>query len=95
MYDIILFFLIFSGVSDLNFHEYFILKPNHYYNLRTNNLQVQPKFNFSFKINQISNCFFTRSCQYWNALPQNIVESRTVPEFKRKLNEFDLCCFVK
>ena len=93
IYDLILVYKIFYGISDLKFSDYFNLKSNHY-NLRHNSFQIKSLINFSASNNQISNGFFTRVCIYWNSLPQSIVESKTISIFKSKLKTHDLSQFI-
>ena len=94
VFDLILFYKIFIGLSDLNFSDYFKLKTRHY-NLREHNFQTESIINFSQSHNQISNCYFNRVCKYWNALPQDIVNANTLSIFQVKLKNFDLSGFLK
>ena len=93
VFDLILLYKIFYGTSDLKFSNYFKLKSNHY-QLRHNSFQIESVVNFSLSQNQISNGFFTRVCNYWNSLPQSIIESETVSIFKTKLKTHDLSQFT-
>ena len=88
LFDLLLFYKIFYGLSDLNFSDFFKLKISTY-NLRGNKCQVQSINNFNFQTNQLSNCFFNRVTKYWNYLPQTIVESPSLNVFKSKLKDFD------
>ena len=84
--DLILMYKIVNGLSDLRFNDFFMFK-NMPYNLRGNTRKVEVKI--SFKCSQFRNNFFYRVAKFWNAIPDDIVQSSNVFIFKSKLKKFD------
>ena len=85
-FDLIFFFKILRGLIDLPFESMFSFYSSpyqlrhHEYTLKTNIYHSNiRKFFFSNRIVPI-----------WNKLPESIVKSSTLSEFKRKLNDIDL-----
>ena len=85
-FDLIFFFKILRGLIDLPFESMFSFYSSpyqlrhHEYTLKTNIYHSNiRKFFFSNRVVPI-----------WNKLPESIVKSSTLSEFKRKLNDIDL-----
>ena len=85
--DLILIYKIYYGQCDLNFNDFFLLRPRPYV-LRRHSIQINPKH--SFTTTQFQSTFFYRAAKYWNNLPEEIVISLTVNVFKSKLLKFNL-----
>ena len=87
IFDLIQFYKIIYGVSDINFNDYFTFK-SHQYSLRRNSMQVQS--NFNFKNQKFDQCFFLRIVKYWNALPDDVVVAPSVEVFKKRILSIDV-----
>ena len=87
IFDLIQFYKIINGVSDINFNDYFTFK-SHQYNLRRNSRQVQS--NFNFKNQKFDQCFFLRIVKYWNALPEDVVVAPSIEVFRRRVHSIDV-----
>jgi hypothetical protein len=93
IFDLILIFKIIHGLSDMNFHDFFVYISNPY-SLRGNSIKIKTKIHFNKDILQIRNCFFSRAAKYWNLLPDSIASTSTLDLFKRKIAEFDFTPFL-
>ena len=92
VFDVIFMYKIVSGLSDLNFEDYFVC-VHLPYNFRGGTSRVDPKVRLTDSV--WCNCFFSRITNVWNSLPTAVKSSTSLFEFKRKLCDFDLSPFVK
>ena len=83
-HDLVLFYKIKNGLSDMKFQDYFRYETVNY-NLRGNPNRIRPKYNF--KHEQWLNCFFVRSCNWWNKLPSELLSLKSLELFKLKLKK--------
>lgn len=91
-FDLILIFKIVHGLSDLKFHEFFLLR-NTPYAIRGNSLKIETIS--KFKSSQWHHSFFSRAARCWNLLPDDIATSPSISLFKSKLNSYSLEQIVK
>lgn len=87
--DLIFLFKIIHKLCDLDFFDYFYFLPAHY-NLRRNSKQIGVKSMPNLKCQFYRKSFFLRSSQYWNRLPEDIVNSPNLISFKHRLHRFPL-----
>ena len=90
-YDLIELFKMVKGFSVLKFDEYFTYKQVTHTRC-CNSLQI---FNQGTNSSLALNFFKYRSVKVWNALPENVVQSRNLSIFKTRLNTLDLSQFLK
>jgi hypothetical protein len=88
--DQTLYYKIFNGLIDLQFSDFFDVANNsitrgHSYKIHTKRVANDiDRANFSKRVVNI-----------WNSLPNNIVSSTSLGQFKLKLSEFDVTPFTK
>ena len=88
-FDLILIFKIINNLINLDFSTYFTYNYNHQsYNLRRHTLSFK-KPNLA-KTSVRNNFFSFRCINTWNSLPEEVVTSNSLNNFKLKLNKFDL-----
>ena len=81
-YDIIQVFKIIHKIDDIDMSKFFTFTDNS--QLRGHNLKLnKPRVNKSIRLNS----FAMRTIPVWNNLPSEIVNSKTVLEFKTKLDK--------
>ena len=81
-YDIIQVFRIIHEIDDIGMSKFFTFTDNS--QLRGHNLKLnKPRVNKSIRLNS----FAMRTIPVWNSLPSEIVNSKTVLEFKTKLDK--------
>lgn len=80
--DMVLLFKLINRCLSTNFCSFFQFKSNQY-SLRSHNLQISP--NKFFKLSQWTGSFFNRAPQVWNSLPEKIVYSKSLAQFKALL----------
>ena len=80
--DQIFIYKLINNFYDLKFSSFFSFKESFYF-LRSHPLQIS--VNQDFTILQWTNSFFVRGPKCWNELPENIVRSRTLINFKKLL----------
>ena len=80
-YDIIQVFKIVHKIDDIDMNKFFTFTDNS--QLRGHNLKLtKPRVNKSIRLNS----FPMRNIQVWNNLPSEVVNSKTVLEFKTKID---------
>ena len=84
----VLVYKIINGLSYINFHDYFYL-INTNYNLRRNSLQIKPLYQIKSTNSSWLNSFFNRVPTLWNALPNEIVTSSNLTNFKQKIRKYN------
>ena len=81
-YDIIQVFKIIHEIDDIDMSKFFTFTDNS--QLRGHNLKLnKPRVNKSIRLNS----FAMRTIPVWNNLPSEIVNSKTVLEFKTKIDK--------
>ena len=81
-YDIIQVFKIVHNIDDIDMNRFFTFTENN--QLRGHNLKLnKPRVNKSIRLNS----FAMRNIPVWNNLPSEAVNSKTVLEFKTKLDK--------
>ena len=81
-FDIIQVFKIVHNIDDIDMSVFFTFTDNSH--LRGHNLKLhKPRANKSIKLNS----FAVRNISVWNSLPSHVVNSKTVLEFKTKLDK--------
>ena len=81
-YDIIQVFKIVHNIDDIDMNRFFTFNENN--QLRGQNLELnKPRVNKSIRLNS----FAMRNIPVWNNLPSEAVNSKTVLEFKTKLDK--------
>ena len=87
--DLVMCFRVLNGLIDVDFHDFFDFNRGRHLRGHCQKLVV-PKFR--------KNCrkfdFACRVINSWNSLPEEVIESPTLPCFKRKLNTVDLSRFL-
>ena len=82
-FDLIQVFKIIHGLDDIDMNLFFTFTENN--QLRGHNLKLnKPRANKSVRLNS----FALRNIPVWNSLTEEIVNSKTVLEFKTKLDKF-------
>ena len=80
-YDIIQVFKIVHKIDDIDMNKFFTFTDNS--QLRGHNLKLtKPRVNKSIRLNS----FPMQNIQVWNNLPSEVVNSKTVLEFKTKID---------
>ena len=83
--DMVFLYKLVTNSLHLDFNNFFVFKKSNYA-LRSHGLKILPKN--SFKNNQWSNSFFERAPKLWNSLPENIVISNSLANFKTLLKTY-------
>lgn len=91
IFDLHLLYKIVNNISDLQFSHFFTTKSTNY-NMRGKTTKIYTKQTYNDP--QWTNSFFARSVRLWNLLPDCICDSKTLKEFKTKLDNFDLSQFI-
>ena len=84
-FDTVCLFKIINGLSDLEFNDYFQFRHTPY-ELRSHPFQVTPKIQPTLA--QWQGSFFVRAPKFWNALPANIVATKSLPIFKSRIKSY-------
>lgn len=80
--DLIEVFKMFHGLDNVNINDY--LNVNRSNNTRTNGFKLTGK---RFQSNEAKHYFFNRIVNVWNSLPAQVVNSESLAQFKKKLDE--------
>jgi hypothetical protein len=87
IYDLVFLYKTINNSTGLDFHKYFIIKPQTY-NLRGSKFKIESKFN-SFNT-RWCNSYFQRVIKSWNTLPEKIKCASSIDQFKTGLLRADL-----
>ena len=80
---------IINGLIDVNFHDFFDFKRGRHLRGHFQKLMVP-----TFRKNTRKFDFACRVTHSWNSLPEEVINSCTLPGFKRMLNTADLSRFL-
>ena len=86
--DLILVFKLHNNLLDIKFDELFTKNLITNYNLRRHTNYLKPP-NLT-KTNTRQNFFSNRIVKVWNKLPQEIISTQSLPNFKYKLDKLNL-----
>jgi len=91
--DLTMYFKIYNNMSAL-LSNYLHARDNSvrtYYSRKKCGYLIQP----FCRTQLFANDFFNRCVHYFNSLPESVVLSKTVAEFKRRLSDVDLSSFLR
>jgi len=90
-FDLIQYYKVLNNLTCIELNLHF-----HHYYPPTSSRYPSPLFQQCTNLNKnLLSSFFLRYVDCWNALPENVRQSSLLTSFKRKINLFDLCKYLK